>query len=87
MLNPVEPPCTDPYARWCGRGGAARRPPIPIVDPNRSLAAKLNRTNFILLNSLRTDVWTHLVLGSARNGKAEQRCESAMAKEATVQLS
>jgi hypothetical protein len=21
---------TDPYARWCGRGGAARRPPIPI---------------------------------------------------------
>ena len=26
----VEPPCTDPYARWCGRGGAARLPPIPI---------------------------------------------------------
>jgi len=25
-----EPPCTDPYARWCGRGGAARLPPIPI---------------------------------------------------------
>jgi type IV secretory pathway VirB10-like protein len=23
----------DPYARWCGRGGAARRPPIPIIDP------------------------------------------------------
>ena len=21
---------TDPYARWCGRGGAARHPPIPI---------------------------------------------------------
>ena len=21
----------DPYARWCGRGGAARLPPIPIV--------------------------------------------------------
>src|SRR5262249_9093659 len=21
---------TDPYARWCGRGGAARLPPIPI---------------------------------------------------------
>ena len=20
----------DPYARWCGRGGVARRPPIPI---------------------------------------------------------
>ena len=24
------PPFTDPYARWCGRGGAARLPPIPI---------------------------------------------------------
>ena len=23
----------DPYARWCGRGGAARCPPIPITDP------------------------------------------------------
>src|SRR5262249_36787511 len=21
---------TDPYARWCGRGGAARCPPVPI---------------------------------------------------------
>ena len=30
-LNSVEPPCTDvPYARWCGRGGAARLPPIPM---------------------------------------------------------
>ena len=26
---PTEPPCTDPYARWCGRGGAARLPPYP----------------------------------------------------------
>src|SRR5262249_1762584 len=23
---------TDPYVRWCGRGGAARLPPIPICD-------------------------------------------------------
>ena len=30
-LDSVEPPCTDPYARWCGRGGAARLPPIPIA--------------------------------------------------------
>lgn len=34
-LNPIEPPCTDPYARWCGRGGAARRPPIPILGQQR----------------------------------------------------
>jgi hypothetical protein len=30
MLSSVEPPYTDPYVRWCGRGGAARFPPIPI---------------------------------------------------------
>ena len=28
--NPAEPPYTDPYVRWCGRGGAVRLPPIPI---------------------------------------------------------
>jgi hypothetical protein len=28
----IEPPCPDPYARWCRRGGAARLPPIPIDD-------------------------------------------------------
>jgi len=27
----LEPPYTDPYVRWCGRGGAARLPPIPIL--------------------------------------------------------
>ena len=29
---------TDPYARWCGRGGAARRPPIPIFGALRPMA-------------------------------------------------
>jgi hypothetical protein len=29
-LTSVEPPYTDPDVRWCGRGGAARLPPIPI---------------------------------------------------------
>src|SRR6266849_1613003 len=29
-VESFEPPCTDPYVRWCGRGGAARLPPIPI---------------------------------------------------------
>jgi hypothetical protein len=32
----LEPPCTDPYARWCGRGGAARLPPIPITGTFRT---------------------------------------------------
>src|SRR6516165_1967909 len=27
----LEPPYTDPYVRWCGRGGAQRLPPIPIA--------------------------------------------------------
>src|SRR5208283_2392593 len=27
---------TDPYARWCGRGGVVRRPPIPIIRRERS---------------------------------------------------
>src|ERR1700683_3761959 len=26
----AEPPDADPHVRWCGRGGAARLPPIPI---------------------------------------------------------
>jgi len=30
--------CTDPYARWCGRGGAVRCPPIPIFAGKRSFA-------------------------------------------------
>src|SRR2546428_8198571 len=29
LLNFLEPPCTDPYARWCGRGGGGGRPPPP----------------------------------------------------------
>src|SRR6266851_6954051 len=30
-VESFEPPYTDPYVRWCGRGGAARLPPIPII--------------------------------------------------------
>jgi len=30
MLNPPNRRGTDPYARWCGRGGIARCPPIPM---------------------------------------------------------
>ena len=37
-LKSIEPPCTDPYARWCGRGGAVRLPPIPIVSRRASCA-------------------------------------------------
>src|SRR5659263_102951 len=27
-----EPPCTEPYARWCERGDAARLPPTRIIS-------------------------------------------------------
>src|SRR5512135_1773885 len=33
---------TDPYARWCGRGGAARLPPIPI----NALCLSVRRVSF-----------------------------------------
>jgi RNA-directed DNA polymerase len=31
LAQSVEPPDTDPYVRWCGRGGVVRLPPIPIL--------------------------------------------------------
>jgi hypothetical protein len=42
MLNPPNRHGTDPYAWWCGRGGIARCPPIPIevVVPTRQHRAK-----------------------------------------------
>jgi hypothetical protein len=35
----LEPPYTDPYVRWCGRGGAERLPPIPILGTKRTFYA------------------------------------------------
>src|SRR5579862_7383527 len=29
--NHLEPPCTDPYARWCGRGRRVTAAPMPII--------------------------------------------------------
>jgi hypothetical protein len=33
--NQLEPPCTDPYARWCGRGPRVTAAPMPIKRPFR----------------------------------------------------
>ena len=38
-LTPSNRRVRDPYARWCGRGGTARCPPIPIMGHLRSYAA------------------------------------------------
>src|SRR2546425_11700846 len=32
LAQPAEPPYADPHVRWCGRGGQATVPPIPIGD-------------------------------------------------------
>jgi hypothetical protein len=42
MLNPPNRHGTDPYAWWCGRGGIARGPPIPIYGV-LSVAENRNR--------------------------------------------
>ncbi len=34
-----EPPCTEPYARWCGRTGGARPPPflhLVLIEPDNN---------------------------------------------------
>src|SRR6195256_2989321 len=36
---------TDPYARWCGRGGVARRPPIPILGTKRAFKVLRRRSD------------------------------------------
>jgi hypothetical protein len=34
----LEPPCTNPYARWCGRGQRATAAPMPILPTIRELS-------------------------------------------------
>src|SRR5271166_6608676 len=45
----TEPPYADPHVRWCGRGGAARLPPIPISAPkfNRIRTAAGRQTKLV----------------------------------------
>ena len=40
-----EPPCTDPYARWCGRVKVVRPSPIPIVADQTHLGHSLCSTD------------------------------------------
>ena len=37
-LTPSNRRVRDPYARWCGRGGTARCPPIPILGATSASA-------------------------------------------------
>src|SRR5271169_1587470 len=36
LAQPAEPPYADPHVRWCGRGGRATVPPIPISTAKSS---------------------------------------------------
>src|ERR1700738_1600990 len=60
-----EPPDTDPYVRWCGRGGVARRPPIPIFC--RAIGGRRRRHIYTLmatakLNDIDPQAWLADVL-------------------------
>src|SRR5215471_13620391 len=44
--NHLEPPCTDPYARWCGRGRRVTVAPMPIKSPYRSNPHRSNQLSF-----------------------------------------
>src|SRR6266550_9185421 len=48
----AEPPYTDPYVRWCGRGGVARLPPIPIAMTRENGIASNNPLGLQPLNRL-----------------------------------
>src|SRR5881398_1752591 len=51
--QPTEPPYTDPYVRWCGRGGAVRLPPIPIIFLHQLFPPPIVVCAFLLCISIR----------------------------------
>src|SRR5208282_3766860 len=44
LAQPAEPPYADPHVRWCGRGGRATVPPIPI-SPHQTAGVNEKRLN------------------------------------------
>ena len=42
--NRLEPPCTDPYARWCGRGRRVTAAPMPIKRRSRKCRPSRNKS-------------------------------------------
>ena len=59
----------DPYARWCGRGGTARCPPIPIIDPNPTFGTRGSASGKLLVG-LRRDLCAKDLSVSANQGRA-----------------
>jgi hypothetical protein len=74
----------DPYARWCGRGGAVRRPPIPIRTATAAKAADAAAQHTWSEGGTRTDTLL-LMFGSLRPSMDKLRpawilCSSASAE-------
>jgi hypothetical protein len=72
----LEPPYTDPYVRWCGRGGAARLPPILIFGPTRPPARLLH------VRSWREQTWR-----SFRGRRFLTHCGRRTKKHGAVKMS
>ena len=73
---------TDPYARWCGRGGAARHPPIPILGRFDPFAARSGNDRYC---AQRTD--RSATLRWRKRGRSRRRsraCQSALEAGAGV---
>ena len=51
---PCEPPCTEPYARWCGSRGRATAPSYPIFSPRLPF---WTRSKVFVADRLEGDYW------------------------------
>ena len=66
----------DPYARWCGRGGAARRPPIPIFGTK-----ELCRASAAVRQRSQNGLWMTQT-GMARKLRHDERYQSSAGQRA-----
>src|SRR6202022_3673249 len=85
----LEPPYTDPYVRWCGRGGAARLPPIPIGSLLSHQDLRATRA-ILLLRRNRQTYWTSTSpTASASRGPVQRAnpCGGGLSSSFRIRLS
>ena len=71
----AEPPYTDPYVRWCGRGGAARLPPIPIFGPSQKLPRPTRASAYRGYSGR----WARIAIAKHKAGKSSRWLSAAIA--------